>query len=150
MNSLLRKSSLASLVILANIVFNPTTYAADTKPKFDCTLTDELTADKKPGDAKDTFSKTTPLIYLICESDEVEKGQSIKAEWIAADTNNIAPANYKIDEKSLDVKKELDDDQVFTANFSLSIPNKGWPVGSYRVDLYVDNKLSQSVKFTVK
>ena len=34
--------------------------------------------------------------------------------------------------------------------FSLSKPTKGWPVGKYRVEIYVNDKLADTVKFTVK
>lgn len=134
--------------ILAATVSFSISHAA-TKPQFDCTLTDKISSNDEPGDAKSTFTKTTPMIYLVCDSADVTKGQSIKAEWIAADTHNIAPANYKIDEKSLEVPATPSGDQTFKSDFSLSKPTNDWPAGSYHVDLFVDGNLIQSFKFSI-
>jgi hypothetical protein len=139
----------AFLITLSFLAFN-TGYAANETPTFDCTLTDQLRDDKTAGDAKDTFITSTPMIYYICSSDEVTKGQSIKSVWVADNTHNAAPDNYKIDEKAMLVSEDLGVAQTFTTNFSISSPTAGWPIGSYHVDLYVDNKLIQTAKFTVK
>ena len=137
------------ILILILSLFALNVWAADTGPKFDCTLTDSMVNDKV-GDAKATFTTKTPKIYYVCNSDTVTKGQNVKAVWIATDTNGVAPPNYKIDEKGIDVADKLQQDQVWTGTFSLSIPDKGWPAGSYRVELYVDSKLNQTAKFDIK
>ncbi len=151
MKKFMMKSGSVLFLLLSLFYFNYA-YADDNaaKPKFDCTLTDQLSADKEPGDAKDTFTKDTPTLFLVCDSDDVKSGQEVKSVWIAADTNKVAPDNYKIDEKSMKVPANMGSDQTFTANFSLSKPNNGWPVGSYHVDLSVDGQLIQSFKFSVK
>lgn len=125
-------------------------HAAGNLPAFKCTLTDQVDKDDNAGPAKDTYSVATPEIFLICDSANVTKGQSVKAEWIAVDTNNAAPANYKIDEKTLAVESDASDSNIWHASLSLTKPNKGWPVGSYRVDLMVNGEVDQSFKFTVK
>lgn len=33
--------------------------------------------------------------------------------------------------------------------FSLSRPTNGWPVGDYRVDMFINDKAAGSVKFSV-
>lgn len=139
------KSSIA-LIILSTA--STILHAADA-PKLDCVLTDELSNSGEPGDDKDVFSKDTPQLFYVCGSSDVHKGQVFKGEWIAADTNGAAPANYKIDEASIDVEKTPGEDEVYTAKFSLSKPTKGWPVGSYHVDVYLDGTLVQSAKFTI-
>lgn len=149
MKSIFRKSGLTLSIIFSGIIFN-FCYAGDTSPKFICTLTNKLSAQDQPGVGRDTFAKNTPVIYYVCMSNDVKKGQVAKAAWIAADTHHAAPENYKIDEKSIKVIKDLSRDEDFTANFSLSIPNGGWPAGRYHVDLYLNDKLIQSAKFFVK
>lgn len=174
--TLIKKGSFA-LAIISSAVFMNLSYAADpapnapanaaanapadtaapsatatnaAAPKFDCILTDTVDNAGRPGAAKNAFQQTTPLIYLICQSDQVKKGQIVKAEWIADDTHNAAPANYKIQEKSVDVSRQPTGDEVFTANFSLSKPDKGWPAGTYHVALFVDNSPLKSVNFSVQ
>lgn len=140
----------AIALALSTIAGFTVSHAADNLPAFECTLTDQVDKDDNAGTAKDAYSTATPEIFLICDSANVTKGQVVKAEWVAVDTNNVAPANYKIDEKSLSVESDASDSNVWHANLSLSKPNKGWPVGSYRVDLMVDGAVDQSFKFTVK
>jgi hypothetical protein len=148
MNGLAKNTIFVISMVFACII-STISYADETAPKFDCTLTDQLSANKEPGEAKSTFTKTTPMIYFVCSSSNIQKSQSVKSVWIAADTHNAAPANYKIDEKTIQVPDNFTSDQTFTANFSLSKPNNGWPAGNYHVDLYVNNQLIQSMKFNV-
>jgi outer membrane usher protein FimD/PapC len=35
-------------------------------------------------------------------------------------------------------------------DFNFSKPTKGWPVGKYRVEIYVNDDLATTAKFTVK
>jgi len=63
---------------------------------------------------------------------------------IAEDTHGAAPANYKID--SVDLTAGA---LVNVANFSLSKPTAGWPVGSYRVDLFIDGKPAGHKHFVI-
>ncbi len=150
MNKSLKISSCALVILLTN--FSCHLSLADTAnnlTKFDCTLTDQVNSDDQAGEEKSTFTTDTARIYLVCSSDDVKQGQMINSQWIAADTNKVAPPNYKIDEKSLQVPKNLNDNQTFTTKFSLSKPNNGWPVGTYHVDIYVDGQLVKSVPFTI-
>ena len=62
----------------------------------------------------------------------------------AVEKTGVAPPNYKIDEKELKVYPMMNE-----VTYSLSKPNAGWPVGEYRVDLYIDNKPAGHVKFRV-
>lgn len=124
-------------------------YAANL-PSLDCTLSDAVSSDDEIGDAKSSFNTDVGKLYLYCTSDEVKKGQVLKGEWIAVDTNNVAPPNYTIDAASVTVDKNLSSSEEYTARFSISKPNKGWPKGTYVVKVYVDDQLDQSVNFSVK
>ncbi len=145
----IKRNVCVALLVISGAVVN-IGYAQTSPVKFICTLTDQVSANNQPGAPKSTFATNTPMIYLVCDSDNVKKSQAIKAVWIAADTNNAAPANYKIDEKSTQVPDDLTSAQTYTAKFSLSKPTNGWPAGTYHVDLYVDDALNQSVPFSVK
>lgn len=131
-------------------------YAEDTvlkarPPKFDCTLTDQMSANRVPGDPKDTFDTSTPTFYSVCNTRDLHKGQSITVQWIAADTHKAAPENYKIQEKTIQVPDTAQDGQPLTFDFSLSKTIKDWPAGRYHVDFYIDEQKDsvQSIDFTV-
>lgn len=150
MANLIKKYCL-SVVIIAGLIITSVSFADDKAPLFSCVLTDTESADQTPGAANDTFAKDTAVIYLSCSSDQVTAGQKIKSTWIADDTNNVAPDNYTIEEKEIVISPEMaNNEQGVTANFSLSKPTKGWPVGSYHVALSIDDKLDQNIKFSIK
>ena len=130
-------------------LLSATSWSNENPPSVTCVVTDKA-SDDTPIDKKDSFDSNTPLIYLLCTSDEVHEGQQIKAVWIAADTQGMAPANYVIHEKSFDVTKNMDNSKEWTIKYSLSKPYAGWPTGKYHVDLYVDNQRLQSIKFQVE
>lgn len=123
--------------------------------QIDTTLTDQYN-DGSPGEAKDTFTKDTSTIYIIWKSNQLKQGQKIKSVWIAEDTHNIAPPNYKIDEAQLTLDEGLAGSiishlpgNVWNGKFTLSKPNNGWPAGKYHTDIYVDDALVKTVNFTI-
>jgi hypothetical protein len=93
-------------------------------------------------DAVTTFKPDAPKIVLHVEILDTSKGTKIGAEWIAEKTN-AAPPNYRIDGAEMTLDGEVE------ATFTLSKPNSGWPVGSYRVDLSVNGEKAKSVAFEV-
>jgi len=92
-----------------------------------------------------TFSADVPQIYCFFRTKGSEKGDKLRAVWIADDVGDAAPADTKIDEASL----TADQENYFGA-FSLSKPTKGWPVGKYHVDIYNGDDVGTTVKFSIK
>jgi hypothetical protein len=72
-------------------------------------------------------------------------GTKITSVWICEDSHGIAPPNFKIDSVDVTVGTITN-----VANFSLSKPNKGWPLGTYRVDLLIDGKASGTAHFVIE
>lgn len=136
-------------VMLISLFGSSVLMAADTKPKFECTLTDQMSKDEKPGSNKDTFTTSTPEIFLVCTTADVKKGDVVKALWTAVNTNKVAPDNYQIAEKEVTVDQDLAQGNTFTSNMSLSKPDKGWPVGTYKVDLLLNGNPAVAVDFNV-
>jgi hypothetical protein len=133
MKSILFKSSMLLGLLLAAPL-----YAA---PHF----SDIVVSDSKDGDATDTFAPSTAKIFVHAEMADIDKGAKMTGTWIAVDTHGAAPPNYKIDSSDL-----VADGVVNTVTYSLSKPNKGWPIGKYRVELAVDGKVVGSTSFTVE
>lgn len=91
------------------------------------------------------FAPNTPKLYAFILTEGTEKGEKARGVWIAEDTNGTAPANYKIDEGIF-----IGDKDDFRGAFLITKPNNGWPVGKYRVDVYIEDELSGSTKFQIK
>ena len=102
--------------------------------------------DDKVTNPTDTFTADTPMIYCAFKIEGVEGGATIRGVWIAEDVGKVAPPNYKIDEASL----KLTGDGDAKGKFSLSKPNNGFPLGKYRTEIYIGDKLAKTVTFTVK
>jgi hypothetical protein len=97
-----------------------------------------------PIDPTSTFPTDQPVIHLVLTLKNVPSDTKVKALWTAVDVGDAAPANTKIDEleQTMNGSGNLD--------FTLSIPSSGvWPVGKYKVDIYLDGKLDKTLEFTV-
>src|SRR6266403_237371 len=92
-----------------------------------------------------TFASNTPNLYAIFKTEGAKAGDKIRGVLIAEDVGDVAPANTKVLETILDVEGETE-----AGDFSFSKPTNGWPVGKYRVEIYVNDKLAMTAKFTIK
>jgi hypothetical protein len=102
-----------------------------------------LTDDENSKAPKDTFSHETPKIIVFFDFENMKNGSKITGVWICEKAENI-PADFKIDEASVEVGMLTN-----SGNFSLSKPTAGWPFGAYRVELQLDGKVLETVKFNI-
>src|SRR3982074_2872740 len=93
-------------------------------------------------DPTTTFTADTPQIFAFFKTNGVQDGDKLRSVWIAEDVGDVAPANTKIDEKTLNAEGDTDD-----GVFSLSKPTKGWPVGKYHLEIYVNDELVTKLQF---
>jgi hypothetical protein len=96
-------------------------------------------------EASTSFAADTPKVFALFKTNGAEEGDKIRAVWIAEDVGDAAPANSKIDEKTLTLQGDTDD-----GDFSLKKPTKGWPAGKYRVDIYVNDEVATTIKFAIQ
>lgn len=92
-----------------------------------------------------TFASDVPKLYAFFKSTGTQKGDTFRAVWIAEDVGAAAPKETKIDEGTLAADKDN-----FAAAFSLSKPTNGWPVGKYRTEIHVGDKLASTSKFSIE
>jgi hypothetical protein len=76
------------------------------------------------------FTTDTPEVLALFKIKGAQKGDKLRGVWIADDVGDAAPANTKIDEKTLTLEGDTDD-----GDFSCTKPTKGWPAGKYHVDI---------------
>ena len=96
------------------------------------------------GESTTSFASDIPKIFVRWQGETLTKGDKIRCVWIAEDVGNVAPKNYKIDETSTTANGP----RAF-GTFTVSRPNKGWPVGTYRVELYAKDEVIDTIKFTI-
>ena len=101
-------------------------------PAADDVTVEAVMAKDKDSEPTETFAVDVPKVYAFFKSKGTKKGDKIRAVFIAEDVGDAAPEETKIDEAAITAK--IDDE---SGSFSMSKPDKGWPKGEYRVDIYV-------------
>ena len=102
-------------------------------------------SDELAGEEMSTFTPGTEKIYALFKTIGAKNGDKIRAALIAEDVGDAAPANTKVLETNIDMDGDTDD-----GDFNFSKPTNGWPIGKYRVDVYLNDQLLATAKFTVK
>ncbi len=98
--------------------------------------------DGKAVDPTSTFAQTdNPLHYIVTLSSAPDDTK-VKAVWTAVDAGDGQIKDQKIDETELPTGSG-------SLNFTLA-SKQAWPVGKYKVDLYLNSKLDRTAEFTVQ
>jgi hypothetical protein len=100
--------------------------------------------DLRPVGLTDVFHKDTPEIFCTFKISNAPSDTEVKAVWIYIEGELKDLKDHVIGEWST----EAGNSRYIYA--SLTRPNNGWPLGSYKVVMYVDDKEELSVPFTVK
>ncbi len=90
------------------------------------------------------FAPDVAQIHAFYIGDAVKAGDKIRAVWIAENVAEAALNGTKIEEATLTATKDNPSDA-----FSVSKPTKGWQLGKYKVEFYVNDKLAETLKFTI-
>lgn len=98
----------------------------------------------KDGSPEKTFSSGTLKIYGMWKGNALKAGDLVRAVWIA-EAFGYRQKDVKITEAATTAYKP-DDDGIF----SLVRPGGGWPLGRYRLEFYVRNKLVETVRFAIE
>ena len=101
-------------------------------------------AEELEGDATSTFTPDTFKIYALFKTTGAKNGDKMRGALIAEDVGNVAPPNTKVLETKIDMEGDTEDGE-----FNFTKPTKGWPTGKYRVEIYLNDKLVTTAKFTV-
>lgn len=100
-------------------------------------------ADGTPIGAAETFNNDVSQIQAKVIAGDCPAGTKVKGVWVSVDAIDVP--NYEIDAVEL-VFQEAGGGQAF---FSLSRPDNGWPMGNYKLDIYIGDQLAQSAPFSI-
>lgn len=107
--------------------------------------------DKRCVDQTDTFDTDVPEVHAVLVTRTIPQTPKATTAWIAEETGGAAPPNYTIATKEVDLSGEdLKNATSVTVTGTLTRPTKGWPKGSYRIDVQMDGKVVASKKFSIK
>lgn len=131
--------ALAVFAIVAVVMLPSYVLASATASLADIIITDV----RDSGTEKTTFIDQPAKIYVQFRLVDAPAGTRVRCLWIAQDAQS-APPNYKIDDVSMRMGG-----LVNRGTCSLSKPNRGWPPGDYRVEIYLEDRLAHTARFKV-
>jgi hypothetical protein len=88
------------------------------------------------------FQPTDNPLHCVIRLERQSVGTKVKVVWTAVDANG--QQNYKLSEREIVV--EGSNQNTIDAFLQLSTP---WPPGSYKVDVYLDDRLNKTVMFSI-
>ncbi len=103
---------------------------------------DVVQPDLVPVDIQENFAPDAAAIHAVVSLEDMSAGIKLKGEWVSVDA--IAAPNYVIDAAEM-----VADKSTTRAHFALSRPNRGWPAGNYRLNVYLDGKLAAVKTFKI-
>ena len=125
-------------LLIASLIAVSVAHAADVNIEVYMTST--------PGGKEETsFAADTPSLFAMFKTKGIKDGDKVRGVLIAEDVGDVAPANTKVLEKTLALNGDTDD-----GDFNFSKPTNGWPVGKYRVEVYVNDELATTAKFAIE
>lgn len=107
-------------------------------------LSNPVFADNKTGDSpQEVFSAETSEIFLSAQLIDVPRDTELRATWVAEQTDAPKP-NYQVSVTDFTVQSDST-----SVTFSLSKPGTGWALGTYRVDLFMNDQPLQQLHFKI-
>lgn len=85
------------------------------------------------------------IFYAVADLKNAPQGTLVKAVWTAVDVQDT-DEGLEIQEQKLDITEESFSGAIY---FQLSNDER-WPSGQYKVDLYLNETLAQSMEFSVE
>ncbi len=108
-------------------------------------LSNVRTAKDQDGKEPATTFAPSDTIYVVMDLANAPKGTVLTTKWYAVNAQGVDP-NTQLDTADITTDQEL-----FTGTVYLYFPpSTSWPGGSYKVDVYLNGTLKQSVSYSVQ
>jgi hypothetical protein len=102
-------------------------------------------------DSTDHFDATVAAVHVTFNTADLPKaGDRYAIQWIATDVGSAAPANTVIATVDEPVASVVAGATSYTVDNNLTKPTNGWPVGQYRVEIKLGDKLVTTAKFAIQ
>jgi len=85
-------------------------------------------------------------VYVVNDLSNGVLGNVVSSNWYAVNAEGVDP-NFLIDTVEYTVDTDTFDG---TVHFFFEPPDGGWPLGTYRVEVFFNGAASATVEFTVK
>jgi hypothetical protein len=85
------------------------------------------------------------VFYAVADLKNAPQGTAVTSKWTAVDVIDTE-AGLEFQEQTVDITEDAFSGTIY---FQLS-NDDGWPAGLYRVDVYLNDTLAQSLEFNVE
>jgi hypothetical protein len=96
-----------------------------------------------PVGVTDAYPFDQSKFHAIVTVSNAPSDTALKAVWTAVDVGSVAAPNTRIDQAEVKTQGSRNVD------FTLAPDGDRWPPGTYKVDIYLNDKLDRSLNFTV-
>ena len=101
-----------------------------------------MSKDKDDTTQTTTYAPADASFYCYFDLNNASDTTVVKGTWTAVSAEGVDP-NFVIDSAEITGGSN-------TYVFNLDRSTDSWPVGKYKIDLYIDGKMVQTVEFEVK
>jgi hypothetical protein len=137
-----------AFLLLTTVLWAPAVSASEENParaagpRFKLAM---LTTDKNSRNEKTVFAPDSPRIFAVYQVVDAAQGTKLKAVWFAEKVEGIeAKTKLTESESTFSAKGE------YMGAFSCPKPPRGWPAGSYLVELSLDGGVRKTLAFRVE
>lgn len=116
---------------------------AKTAGPISATLARGVSANHEPIDPTTTFSPDVAVIHVAFRASQVQPGSRLKAVWNVVNVGAVAPPNTQLAESTLVLPGAA------PGSFRFSRGAQLWPVGDYKVDLYLNDRVVLSLPYKI-
>ena len=98
-------------------------------------------------DGKDPVSSFSPsdTIFAVADLNKAPTGTTVVVKWIAVEVEGLDP-DMMFQEQTMEVPEDNYTSSIF---FQVSVA-EAWPTGKYKVEMYLNGTLSQTVDYTIE
>lgn len=101
-----------------------------------------MASDENDTQQTTVYATNAPSFFCYFDLNNASDTTVVKGTWTAVSAEGLDP-NYEIDSAEITGGDN-------TYSFSLGGSTDPWPVGKYKIDLYIDGKLAQTIEFEVQ
>jgi hypothetical protein len=101
-------------------------------------------ANLEPVNVTDTYSPDQQVFHAVVTIANAPSDTKVRAVWTAIDVGDAAQPNTVIDEAETTAEGSGNIDLTLTSQTG------SWPAGTYKVDIYLNDKLDRTLNFSVE
>jgi len=119
-------------------------FSVSTAKITDAVIAEDVQGDNfEPVGITDTYAADQTTFHAVVTVANAPSDTMVKVVWFAVDVGDVAPPNTEIDQTEIPV------DGSRNVDFTLAPDSGGWPPGTYKVDIYLNDELDRTLNFSV-